>query len=121
MAHDSIFTGGIRQFNHIDTVLTDRSFYFGRRVWIVDHNEVLDVLVVLIRYTLDCLEDAGITSRGGNNRYKGVLLTIRTILTHAGSQPPLEMTATYSEHILVSTQEEFSLRSTVVRFLLNQR
>ena len=71
-AEESIFPSGIRQFNHIDIVLTDRNLYFGRRVRIVDHNEMLDIFVTLIGHALDCLQNGRITRRRGNDRHKGV-------------------------------------------------
>ena len=57
IAEIAIFPGSIRQFNYIDVVLPDCRFYFGRRLRIVDNNKMLDRLIALIGYTLDCAQD----------------------------------------------------------------
>ena len=52
MAEIVIFPGSIRQFNYIDILLPNRDFYFGRRIRIVENNEMLDRLIALIAPTL---------------------------------------------------------------------
>jgi hypothetical protein len=73
MAYESIFPGRIRQFYNIDLVLTDRSFDFDRRIRVVDNNQVLDRVIALIGYTLNCTQYGRITRRGANDCYEGLL------------------------------------------------
>jgi hypothetical protein len=80
MTDESIFSGGIRQFYRIDVVFTDCGFYFRRRIRLVDHNQVLDRIIALIGYTLDCTQDAWITRRRSNHRYERLHIIHQTAI-----------------------------------------
>ena len=60
MAKEPVFSRRIGKFHYVDIALSDGRLYFGRRIRLVDDDEMLDILVALVGDTFDRAKDTGI-------------------------------------------------------------
>jgi len=60
MAKEPVFSRRVGKFYYVDIALPDGRLYFGRRVGLVDDNEMLDIFVALIGDAFDRAKDTSI-------------------------------------------------------------